>query len=391
LRSALRHARGFLGAAQPARHTGIREGRGPDQRSQTAARSRALHRGPDPRQREPGRTRRSNETLSEDRQPLEGPSHQVRARPARCRSGRRQAVRRRRRGNALIVRPPRRSLHRARQCLAGAAQRRSRADRVAEEGSRAFPDDRADRRLHAPSALRSAPRLGVVHRRRRRSDECAPPLRKRDRAVRPHSPRAYAHGATHDSHRGAFPDLRVPGSRGGRPQEADSVRPAETVSKPLFARRPGGRSANGELAPNPRRRADAARILGHRRHPATAERRSLSMKSARILALLLLSVLVVTATARGQEPRAVVITAKRFEFVPSTITLKKGETVTLVVTSEDVTHGLFLRPLKIDTDLTAGETQRVTVTPQTAGTFTAICHRFCGAGHGGMKLTVVVE
>jgi len=115
------------------------------------------------------------------------------------------------------------------------------------------------------------------------------------------------------------------------------------------------------------------------------------MKSARILALLLLSVLVVTATARGQEPRAVVITAKRFEFVPSTITLKKGETVTLVVTSEDVTHGLFLRPLKIDTDLTAGETQRITVTPQTAGTFTAICHHFCGAGHGGMKLTVVVE
>ena len=48
------------------------------------------------------------------------------------------------------------------------------------------------------------------------------------------------------------------------------------------------------------------------------------MKSARILALLLLSALVVTARARGEEPRAIVITAKRFEFVPSTITLKKG-------------------------------------------------------------------
>lgn len=117
------------------------------------------------------------------------------------------------------------------------------------------------------------------------------------------------------------------------------------------------------------------------------------MKSARFLTVLLLLALVVTARAAygAEEPRAIVITAKRFEFVPSTITLKKGETVKLVVTSEDVTHGLFIRPLKIDTDLTPGESQQITVTPQSAGTFTAICHHFCGAGHGNMKLTVVVE
>jgi cytochrome c oxidase subunit 2 len=117
------------------------------------------------------------------------------------------------------------------------------------------------------------------------------------------------------------------------------------------------------------------------------------MKYARVLALLLVPALIGTARAadRAEEPRAIVITAKRFEFVPSTITLKKGETVKLVVTSEDVTHGFFLRPLKIDTDITPGQTQEITVTPQSAGTFTAICHHFCGAGHGSMKLTVVVE
>jgi cytochrome c oxidase subunit 2 len=117
------------------------------------------------------------------------------------------------------------------------------------------------------------------------------------------------------------------------------------------------------------------------------------MKYVRFLALLLLPALVVTARASdsGEAAREIAITAKRFEFVPSTITLKKGETVKLVVKSEDVTHGLFLRPLKIDTDLVPGETQQITVTPQSAGTFTAICHHFCGAGHGNMKLTVVVE
>jgi cytochrome c oxidase subunit 2 len=121
------------------------------------------------------------------------------------------------------------------------------------------------------------------------------------------------------------------------------------------------------------------------------------MKYARLLALSIAFALApalvvpVRADDHGEEPRAIAITAKRFEFVPSTITLKKGETVKLVVTSEDVTHGLFLRPLKIDTDLTPGQTQEITVTPQTAGTFTAICHHFCGAQHGNMKLTVVVE
>jgi cytochrome c oxidase subunit 2 len=95
--------------------------------------------------------------------------------------------------------------------------------------------------------------------------------------------------------------------------------------------------------------------------------------------------------ASTSEPRTIAVAAKRFEFSPATITLKKGETVRLVVTSEDVTHGLFLRPLKIDLDLPAGEAQTVTLTPQEAGTFTAICHHFCGSGHGGMKLKFVVE
>jgi cytochrome c oxidase subunit 2 len=90
-------------------------------------------------------------------------------------------------------------------------------------------------------------------------------------------------------------------------------------------------------------------------------------------------------------PRVIVITARRFEFSPKEITLKKGETVRLQLKSEDVTHGLFVRPLGIDTDITPGETTEVTVTPQVAGRYRAICDHFCGAGHGGMKMTIVVE
>jgi cytochrome c oxidase subunit 2 len=110
-------------------------------------------------------------------------------------------------------------------------------------------------------------------------------------------------------------------------------------------------------------------------------------------AVLALAILVgLSARSRADEaPRTVEVIAKRFEFVPSTITLKRGETVTLRVTSKDVIHGLFLRDLKLDTDIEPGKTQDLTVTPQNDGRFTAICHHFCGAQHGNMKLTIVVE
>jgi cytochrome c oxidase subunit II len=96
--------------------------------------------------------------------------------------------------------------------------------------------------------------------------------------------------------------------------------------------------------------------------------------------------------ARAEEgPRVIVITARRFEFSPKEITLKRGETVKLQLKSEDVTHGFFLRPLGIDQDVPAGATAEITVTPQAAGRYRAICDHFCGAGHGGMRMTIVVE
>ena len=121
------------------------------------------------------------------------------------------------------------------------------------------------------------------------------------------------------------------------------------------------------------------------------------MKSRRNLALALvllapLALLAAVTRSRADEgPPVVAVTAKRFEFVPATLTLKKGETVRLRVTSEDVTHGLFSRAFKIDTDIEPGGAQEIEVTPEVSGTFTAICHHFCGAQHANMKMTIVVE
>ena len=95
--------------------------------------------------------------------------------------------------------------------------------------------------------------------------------------------------------------------------------------------------------------------------------------------------------AHADDVPVIEITAKRFAFTPDRITLKKGQTVKLRLHSEDVTHGFFLRPLKLDEEIPAGATKEVMVTPQTEGTFMTICDHFCGANHGNMNMTIVVE
>ncbi len=120
------------------------------------------------------------------------------------------------------------------------------------------------------------------------------------------------------------------------------------------------------------------------------------MKNWRWYALLVILVAAsaVTTSFRAKaaaSPRVVAISAKRFEFNPSQITLKKGEPVTLRLTTEDVKHGFLQKALKIDGDIVPGKTTEITFTPQTAGTFTTICDNFCGSGHGNMKMTIVVE
>jgi cytochrome c oxidase subunit II len=98
-----------------------------------------------------------------------------------------------------------------------------------------------------------------------------------------------------------------------------------------------------------------------------------------------------TRVARADvNPKVIEITAKKFEFTPSQITLKKGEPVILRLTSSDRVHGFMSKPLKVDTDIAAGKTTDVAVRPDTAGDFTVICDHYCGTGHGNMKMKVSV-
>jgi cytochrome c oxidase subunit 2 len=113
-----------------------------------------------------------------------------------------------------------------------------------------------------------------------------------------------------------------------------------------------------------------------------------------LASLLLCSVLTGMGLALTAQdaPKEIAITAKRFTYEPNEVHLKKGEKVTLVLKTADVTHGLLCPKLGIRGVSIKPDTEtRVQVTPAEAGTFTAICSHFCGAGHGNMKMKFVVE
>jgi cytochrome c oxidase subunit 2 len=85
------------------------------------------------------------------------------------------------------------------------------------------------------------------------------------------------------------------------------------------------------------------------------------------------------------------IHAKRFDFSPSEITLKKGQATTLKLISDDVTHSLVVKELGINREVSKGHPEEVTVTPDKAGDFHGKCGHFCGSGHGSMTFTVHVQ
>ena len=99
---------------------------------------------------------------------------------------------------------------------------------------------------------------------------------------------------------------------------------------------------------------------------------------------------VINLTRASDNPKVIEISAKKFEFSPSQITLKKGEPVILRLTSTDRAHGFMSRLFKIDTDIPPDKTTDVSVTPATAGDFAIICDHYCGTGHGNMKMKVTV-
>ncbi len=96
------------------------------------------------------------------------------------------------------------------------------------------------------------------------------------------------------------------------------------------------------------------------------------------------------ALIAAENEQVIQITAKRFEYSPKEIILKKGVPVVLEFTSLDRLHGFICPGLGIRMDIRPGKVNRLRFVPDKVGTFPFHCDNFCGSGHEGMRGTITV-
>jgi len=99
----------------------------------------------------------------------------------------------------------------------------------------------------------------------------------------------------------------------------------------------------------------------------------------------------VAAQPAQPKEKVIRIVAKRFDYTPGELRLKKGEAVILELTSSDVLMGFNLPDFNLRADIITDKVTRVRFVPDKTGSFTFLCDIFCGTKHEEMngRLTVV--
>ncbi len=85
------------------------------------------------------------------------------------------------------------------------------------------------------------------------------------------------------------------------------------------------------------------------------------------------------------------IDVSSYAFSPSTLTVNKGDTVTLTLKGVSGSHGFALPDFGVSESVQAGDVVTVTFFADKAGTFSYFCNVPCGSGHTQMRGTLTVE
>ena len=110
-----------------------------------------------------------------------------------------------------------------------------------------------------------------------------------------------------------------------------------------------------------------------------------------VIMALTLSVVVTGAFAIDQPEQVIKITAKKFEYSPNVITIKKGVPVILEFTSLDRVHGFTVPDLGgIRATIEPGKTTQVRIVAPKTGSYDFHCDLFCGDGHEDMTGKIIV-
>jgi len=84
------------------------------------------------------------------------------------------------------------------------------------------------------------------------------------------------------------------------------------------------------------------------------------------------------------------ITAQMWAFIPSDVTVPKGSTVHIYITSKDVVHGFLIDRKAVNLMVIPGAINTATVKFDVAGNYHMTCHEYCGTGHQNMEGNIKV-
>ena len=102
------------------------------------------------------------------------------------------------------------------------------------------------------------------------------------------------------------------------------------------------------------------------------------------------AIVVPAQTDTSPAPVEIKLTARKFEFEPSVITVRKDQPVRLLITASDVEHGFEIEELNINKRLKPRTVTVVEFTPTRSGKFRFACSVMCGSGHDEMTGELVV-
>ena len=88
--------------------------------------------------------------------------------------------------------------------------------------------------------------------------------------------------------------------------------------------------------------------------------------------------------------RTIRVEASQFSYSPSTISVNRGDTVTIELISADVVHGVYIDGYGVSVEADPGQSKTLTFTANQPGSFRFRCNVTCGAMHPFMigKLNV---
>ena len=110
---------------------------------------------------------------------------------------------------------------------------------------------------------------------------------------------------------------------------------------------------------------------------------------ATVVAMISIGAYVAAQSAEPAE-QVIKITARKFNYTPAEVRLKKGAPVILEFRTLDVVMGFNLPEFNVRADIVPDKVTRLRFVPDKTGNFVFLCDVFCGAGHEEMNGKLIV-